>query len=103
MGAAERGEEGGRGEEPLGRGSWRDGGQGLRWAGAAVGGGWVSGMRLMENLNKLQREKNSVSFCLVSSCHSERSGSAWGVRAESSERSGKEVQRKREEQAKTQK
>ena len=55
------------------------------------------------NLNKLQREKNSVSFCLVSSCHSGRSGSAWGVRAGSSERSGKEVQRKREEQAKTQK
>ena len=31
------------------------------------------------NLNKLQREKNSVSFCLVSSCHSGRSGSAWVI------------------------
>lgn len=89
MGAGERGEEGGRGGGAFGEGKLEG-----RWAGAAVGAGWVLGLRLLENLNKLQRERNSVS-CLVSSCHPGRSGSAWGVGAGSSERSGKEVQRKK--------
>ena len=61
MGAGERGEEGGRGGGALGEGKLEG-----RWAGAEVGGGWVSGLWLLENLNKLQRERNSVSFCLIS-------------------------------------
>ena len=67
------------------REGWKRGG--APWGGdvgGTVGGGAVSGreragLRLIENLNKLQREWNSVSFCLVCSCHSGRSGSAQKV------------------------
>lgn len=66
-----RGSQEGRMEDgwcPMGRGCWRDGGRGRGVRARARG-----------NLNKLQREWNSVSFCLVSSCHSGRSGSAQEV------------------------